>query len=55
MLITLAEDLNTWRATLVQMRGTNDAEVEAVIDRLDASSRSVSALLAADGVDSVVR
>jgi hypothetical protein len=52
---TLAEELLSWRATLVNMRGTNDAEVDVVIAQIDASLVSVSALQAADDVDKVVR
>jgi hypothetical protein len=55
---TLAEELlvwRVWRATLVNMRGTNDAEVDGVIDKIDAAIRSVSNLRAADDIDKVVR
>jgi len=55
VLKTLAEELLAWRATLVQMRGTNEAEVDSVVDRIDASIKSVSALRAADDIAQVTR
>lgn len=52
---TLAEELLVWRAMLVNMRGTNAKEVNALIGHIDASIHSINALHAADLNDSIVR
>jgi hypothetical protein len=50
----LAEELLAWRATLVRLRGTNDAEVDAVIDRVDAAIKTVGTLRAANNIEKAV-
>jgi len=52
---TLTEELRVWRTTLEGMRGTNVAEVDAVIATIEASIKSVDALRAADEIDKVAR
>ena len=51
----LADELLVWRAAVVNMRGTNTVEVDALIGHIDASIRSVNALYSADQIDKVVR
>jgi hypothetical protein len=51
----LAEELLAWRANLAKMRGTIDAEVDAVVDQVDVAIKSVGALRAADDIDKAVR
>jgi len=51
----LAEELLVWRANLVNMRGTNDKEVDDLIGHIDASINSVNGLHSADEADNVVR